>query len=137
MKHGRDHPEMNSSADPVRRIAVVSHGEREVIAGAVARLEAICAACGVEIVEGDDADLAVVLGPGLVLTWSYVGAWGGLLGTGYGVMVLTKVALLACAMALGGLNFLLLRGGGLLLRGGGPLLRRKIHCKRQTTPENM
>ncbi|HWP73826.1 MAG TPA: CopD family protein, partial [Methylomirabilota bacterium] len=65
------------------------------------------------------AALVLVLGPGIVLTWSYVGAWGGLVGTGYGVMVLTKVALLACAMVLGGLNFLLLRGGGLLLRGGG------------------
>jgi len=58
------------------------------------------------------AALVLVLGPGIVLTWSYVGAWGGLVGTGYGVMVLTKVALLACAMLLGGLNFLLLRGGG-------------------------
>jgi NAD+ kinase len=53
---------MQQSAEPVRRIAVVSHGDPDVIAGAVARLEAICAAAGVEIVEGDDADLAVVLG---------------------------------------------------------------------------
>jgi copper resistance protein D len=57
------------------------------------------------------AALVLVLGPGIVLTWSYVGAWGGLVGTGYGVMVLTKVALLACAMLLGGLNFWFLRGG--------------------------
>ena len=64
------------------------------------------------------AALVLVLGPGIVLTWSYVGGWGGLVGTGYGVMVLTKVALLACAMVLGGLNFFLLRGGGLLRRGG-------------------
>jgi NAD+ kinase len=53
---------MQQSAEPVRRIVVVSHGEPEVIAGAVARLEAICATAGVEIVESDDADLAVVLG---------------------------------------------------------------------------
>jgi putative copper resistance protein D len=65
------------------------------------------------------AALVLVLVPGIVLTWSYVGAWGGLVGTGYGVMVLTKVALLACALVLGGLNFLLLRRGGLLLRRGG------------------
>ena len=65
------------------------------------------------------AALVLVLGPGIVLTWSYVGAWGGLVGTGYGVMVLTKVALLACAMVLGGLNFVLLRRGGRLLRRGG------------------
>ncbi len=60
--------------------------------------------------------LALVLGPGIYLSWSYVGGWGGLVGTGYGVMVLTKAALLGCALVLGGLNFLLLRGGGLLLR---------------------
>ena len=42
---------------------------------------------------------------------SYVGGWGGLIGTGYGVMVLTKVALLGCALVLGGLNFLILRRG--------------------------
>ena len=53
---------MQQSAEPVRRIAAVSHGDPDVIAGAVARLEAICVAAGVEIVEGDDADLAVVLG---------------------------------------------------------------------------
>ena len=53
---------MQQSAEPVRRIAVVSHGDPAVIAGAVARVEAICTETQVEIVEGDDADLAVVLG---------------------------------------------------------------------------
>ena len=53
---------MPRPAEPVRRIAVVSHGEPGVIAGAVARLEAVAAAAGVEIVDGDDVDLAVVLG---------------------------------------------------------------------------
>jgi putative copper resistance protein D len=56
--------------------------------------------------------LVLVLGPGLGLTLSYVGDWGALIGTGYGVMVLTKVALLLCALVLGGLNFSLLRRGG-------------------------
>jgi copper resistance protein D len=60
--------------------------------------------------------LVLVLGPGIGLTLAYVGSWDGLIGTGYGVMVLTKVALLACAMLLGGLNFLILRNGG---RNGG------------------
>ncbi len=59
--------------------------------------------------------LVLVLGPGIYLSWSYVGGWDGLVGTGYGVMVLTKVALLVGALVLGGLNFSLLRGGGLLL----------------------
>ena len=53
---------MTPSADPVRRIAVVGHGDPAVIAGAKARLEAICEAAGVEVVDGDDVDLAVVLG---------------------------------------------------------------------------
>jgi copper resistance protein D len=57
------------------------------------------------------AALVLVLGPGLYLSISYVGGWGGLIGTGYGVMVLTKVALLGCALVLGGLNFLILRRG--------------------------
>jgi copper resistance protein D len=55
------------------------------------------------------AAMALVLGPGLYLTWSYVGSWNGLVGTGYGIMVLTKVALLLAALALGALNFWLLR----------------------------
>jgi putative copper resistance protein D len=67
------------------------------------------------------AALVLVLGPGIYLSISYVrgwggvgwdgGGWSGLVGTGYGVMVLTKVALLGCALVLGGLNFLILRRG--------------------------
>jgi NAD+ kinase len=52
---------MQPSAEPVRRIAVVSYGDPEVIAAATARLEAIAAEAGIEIVE-DDPELAVVLG---------------------------------------------------------------------------
>jgi copper resistance protein D len=58
------------------------------------------------------AALVLMLGPGIYLSISYVGGWGGLVGTGYGVMVLTKVALLGCALVLGGLNFLILRRDG-------------------------
>ena len=53
---------MPRSADPVRTVAVVSHGDQELIAGALARLQAIAAGAEVEIVDGDDADLAIVLG---------------------------------------------------------------------------
>jgi NAD+ kinase len=52
---------MQPSAEPVRRIAVVSYGDPDLIASASARLEAVLAEAGVEIVE-DDPDLAVVLG---------------------------------------------------------------------------
>jgi NAD+ kinase len=53
---------MPRSAEPVRRIAVVSHGRPEKVREATARLQAVAAGAGVEIVEGDDVDLAVVLG---------------------------------------------------------------------------
>ncbi len=56
--------------------------------------------------------MVLVLGPGIGLALGYVGDWGALIGTGYGVMVLTKVALLLCALLLGALNFTLLRRGG-------------------------
>jgi NAD+ kinase len=52
---------MRLSAEPVRRIAVVSYGDADTIASATARLNAIVAEAGVEIVE-DDPELAVVLG---------------------------------------------------------------------------
>jgi NAD+ kinase len=52
------------SAEPVRRVAVVTHGRDDVVADAVTRLEGAAATAGVELVApGDDAaDLAVVLG---------------------------------------------------------------------------
>ncbi len=53
---------MPPSAERVRTVAVVSHGDPGVIAGAVARLETIATEAGVEIVDVDDPDLAVVLG---------------------------------------------------------------------------
>jgi NAD+ kinase len=47
----------------VERAALVVHGKPEHVAGAVARLEALAARVGVELVDGEqDADLAVVLG---------------------------------------------------------------------------
>ena len=41
---------------------MVTHGDSQTIAGAVARLEAIAGKAGAVIVDGDDVDLAVVLG---------------------------------------------------------------------------
>jgi putative copper resistance protein D len=54
--------------------------------------------------------MCLVLGPGLYLSWGYIGDWTALIGTGYGVMVLTKVLLLIAALILGALSFVLLRG---------------------------
>jgi NAD+ kinase len=47
--------------EPVRRAAYVTHGKRATIGDAVAQLERIAEAAGVELVE-DDPDIAVVLG---------------------------------------------------------------------------
>jgi copper resistance protein D len=55
------------------------------------------------------AGVGLVLAPGAALALGYVGDGGALIGTGYGVMVLTKVALMASALVLGGLNYLLVR----------------------------
>ena len=59
--------------------------------------------------------VGLVVVPGLLLARSYVGGWAGLIGTGYGVMVLTKVALLGATLILGALNFFLVRA---CARGG-------------------
>jgi NAD+ kinase len=53
---------MTPSAEPARRIAVVSHGNRGRVREATSRLEAVASGSGVAVVEGDDVDLAVVLG---------------------------------------------------------------------------
>jgi NAD+ kinase len=52
------------SAEPVRRVAVVSHGKPELVEEARGRLESLASAAGVEIVEDGAAapDLVVVLG---------------------------------------------------------------------------
>ena len=51
------------SAEPVRRAAVITHGKPERIRDALARLEAVAASAGVELVDdGESLHLAVVLG---------------------------------------------------------------------------
>jgi putative copper resistance protein D len=55
------------------------------------------------------AGVALVIAPGVGLTLAYVGDWRALIGTGYGVMVLTKIALMASALVLGALNYRLVR----------------------------
>ncbi len=46
---------------------------------------------------------------GAGLTWGYVGAWSALAGTGYGVMILSKIALLAVTLGLAGMNLRMVR----------------------------
>jgi putative copper resistance protein D len=47
---------------------------------------------------------------GVGLAWFYVGAWSGLYGTAYGVLLLAKIYLLLVMMTLGAGNWLLVRG---------------------------
>jgi NAD+ kinase len=46
----------------VKRATVVTHGRPETVAAALARVEQLAAKDGVELTEGDDVDLAIVLG---------------------------------------------------------------------------
>jgi copper resistance protein D len=58
------------------------------------------------------ASVATLVAAGLALTVFYVGDWAAILGTAYGVMVLSKVALLLAALGLGYLNFQAVRREG-------------------------
>ena len=53
--------------------------------------------------------VGVIVATGIGMSLSYVGSWGALYGTAYGVMVSAKALMLGALMALGGVNFLLLR----------------------------
>ncbi len=48
--------------------------------------------------------VALIVGPGLYLAWSYVGDWSGLIGTGYGNMLIAKIAFFVLVLALATLN---------------------------------
>ncbi|MEI9984413.1 MAG: CopD family protein [Aliidongia sp.] len=51
--------------------------------------------------------VACILVSGITMTFLYVGAWDGLYGTAYGVMVTTKILMFLGLLALGGMNYLL------------------------------
>ena len=62
------------------------------------------------------------------MSLSYVGSWHALIGTSYGLMLLAKIAMLAAMLALGGINFLMLRKyspGRDAFRGCGGWWRRR------------
>src|SRR5580704_6135770 len=46
---------------------------------------------------------------GFFMSISYVGSWHALIGTSYGLMLLAKIVMLGAMLALGGINFLMLR----------------------------
>jgi putative copper resistance protein D len=53
--------------------------------------------------------VAVLVLAGAGMAWFYVGSWGGLYGTSYGLLVLAKVYLLLLILVLGGSNYFLLK----------------------------
>ncbi len=56
------------------------------------------------------ASVAVLLVTALPLTWTYTGSVAGLVGTGYGALVLTKAALMGAALFLAAFNWRAARG---------------------------
>jgi len=54
----------------------------------------------------------VLVCSGLAMSFSYVGSWRGLIGSSYGLMLAAKIAMLLAMLALGGINFLMLRRHG-------------------------
>lgn len=53
--------------------------------------------------------VALMVIAGVYLSWEYIGGLAGLLGTAYGTMLLTKIALMAALLLLGGINNLTIR----------------------------
>ncbi len=53
--------------------------------------------------------VVVLVLSGFGMSLAYVGSWRSLIGTSYGVMLMAKIMMLAAMLALGGINFLMLR----------------------------
>ena len=70
--------------------------------------------------------VVVLVVAGVVLTWQYVGEWAALVGTAYGVMVLSKVIVLLAILALAALNFRAVRGAS---AGADVRLRRLVEVE--------
>jgi copper resistance protein D len=66
--------------------------------------------------------VALIAATGLVLSWRYIGSVSALVGTAYGAMVATKVALMGAALLLGAGNYLAVRRWR--RRGGGAVEER-------------
>ena len=64
---------------------------------------------------------------GFAMSWTYIGSLHSLFGTSYGLMVIAKVMMLAALLALGGINFLMLRKNS--PEGALPRLRRLVEAE--------
>jgi len=56
--------------------------------------------------------VVVLVFSGLGMSLKYMGSWGALIGTSYGLLLLAKITMLGAMLALGGINFLMLRRHG-------------------------
>jgi putative copper resistance protein D len=72
------------------------------------------------------ASVVVLVVAGIALTWQYVGEWAALVGTAYGVMVLSKVLLLAGILVLAAMNRRAVQRAG---AGADPRLRRFVEVE--------
>ncbi len=71
---------------------------------ALAKREALAAAALARFSTVAGALLALVVAAGLLLAWRIVGSWSALVATGYGVVLLAKVALVASVASVAGWN---------------------------------
>ena len=56
--------------------------------------------------------VVLLVASGFCMSLAYVGSWHALIGTSYGLMLVAKVAMLGAMLALGGINFLMIRRHG-------------------------
>ena len=70
------------------------------------------------------ASVGVLVLSALPLTWTYTGSWQGLIGTGYGSLVVTKAALLVAVLVLALVNRRTVRAVD--ASDGGPALRERL-----------
>jgi putative copper resistance protein D len=71
--------------------------------------------------------VAALVASGTTMSVIYIGSWGAVLGSAYGVMVTAKAAMLGALLLLGGTNFLLIRGTS--KEQAMPRLRRLIEAE--------
>jgi len=77
----------------------IARGDEEAALGAARRFSRLAM-----------GSVALLILSGFALSTQYIGSWSGLYGTSYGIMLVAKIVMLCLMLALGGTNFLLLRG---------------------------
>lgn len=73
--------------------------------------------------------VACIAGSGFLLSFAYIGSWNALYGTSYGAMVITKCVLLLCVLAIGAINYGMVRGAKDPARFSTQTLRRMVEAE--------